>query len=176
MQNLTSMKLVVHPQPDHGDGPVCFASIPTAFYSQSRTKISNLTSLTIHFDLVSPREPGQIYSFEFEYFTRLPLEYVSFHKACLYDNPAKEPSCKRLAEAWPRITELHWPDQHATTQDLVCCSVLPELRHLTLNITITSVLDSFIAPSRLSETFRVLESSKLRHFNHRIGNVEYVAR
>jgi hypothetical protein len=161
LHGLATLDLVVDPRPVDPDEPDDYEGISCWLYRRLGEMTCPLTSLTIRFDLCPNNDLGFVSREDLELLARLPLEYASFHKVYI-DGFGEDDPCLLLAETWPKIVELHWPDQRATTADLVHFESLPNLQHLTLDLQLTPASDlNYPLIPNGTEIFHTLECSKI---------------
>ncbi|KAG9121066.1 hypothetical protein FRC07_003120 [Ceratobasidium sp. 392] len=163
IQALESLHLVIGPKPDPEDDSAEWDELNSWFPSNVVSKFQQLTELTLSLDFSDRGGIETLFERELEPLSHLPLQYVFISGLALdTDSSGDEaPSpCEVLARLWPNIQELHWPDQPATSHDLIYFATLPQLRHLTLDVELMPAPEDLDDIAAGSETFQVLECSK----------------
>jgi hypothetical protein len=134
VRDLTTLDLIVDPRPVYHNRPLIYEKVAFMLYQNLSNKTYPLTRLAIRFDICPDDNLGTISQPDLRVLSRLPLEYVSFHKVHVYGWHNGDDPCRVLTDTWRNIAELHWPNQPANAQDLVHFSSLPNLRNLTLDL------------------------------------------
>ncbi|KAG9121065.1 hypothetical protein FRC07_003119 [Ceratobasidium sp. 392] len=166
LESLNSFYLVVGPQPDPEEGPARYGRLLNWFpIWEAEAKFRQLSSLTLIFEILDYGETVVLYEDELHSLAALPLRYIFVRGATAQDDSGSLTSSELLASLWPAIAEIHFPDQPATTEDLIHFAGLINLRHLTLNLVITAAPMDVSLPMNRSSEFRVLQCSTPEHFN-----------